>query len=84
MRFPPYLFGFPMTTALWYAIVLILTLVALWILQKIFRTIVKDFASGLIIFVLIIVFVFVVVNIVSGSGQIGSGFTDFFNSVFNP
>lgn len=83
MRFPPYLFGFPMTTALWYAIVLILTLVALWILQKIFKTIVKDFASGLIIFVLIIVFVIVVVNIISGSGQIGSGFNNFFERLIN-
>ncbi len=83
MRFPPYLFGFPMTNELWYILVFIGALVALWILTKIFKTLAKDFAGGLLIFALIIIFLVLMLNFVSNSPKIESGFGSWFSNLIH-
>lgn len=82
MRFPPYLFGFPMTTELWYILVFIGALVILWVLTKLFKTLARDFAGGFIIFALIIIFLVLMLNLVSGSSQIETGVERWFNNTF--
>lgn len=82
MRFPPYLFGYKMTTELWYIIVFIGALISLWLLTKIFKKLSEDFAGGVIIFALILVFFILILNIISGGSSIESGFNQFFNNLF--
>ena len=82
MRFPHDLFGFPMTAGLWYVVIIIVAIIIFWILQKVFSNLVKDFAGGAIIFVLIVVFIFVATNLVSGSDSISSGFDNWFQNIF--
>lgn len=82
MRFPHYLFGFPMTAGLWYVVIIIVAIVAFWILSKVFSTVVKDFAGGVIIFALILVFIFIMTNLVSGSDSISNGFDNWFGNIF--
>lgn len=82
MRFPHDLFGFPMTAGLWYVVIIIVAIFIFWILQKVFSNLVKDFAGGAIIFVLIVVFIFVATNLVSGSDSISSGFDNWFQNIF--
>jgi len=82
LRFPPYLLGFPMTTELWYILVFIGALVILWILTKVFKTLTRDFAGGIIIFALIIVFLVLILNIISGRSTLESGVQGWFNNLF--
>ena len=82
MRFPPYLFGYPMTNELWYIIVFILALLVLWLLTKVFKTLAKDFAGGILIFALILVFIILILNIVSGRSSIESGVENWFENLF--
>ena len=82
MRFPPYLFGYPMTNELWYIIVFILALLVLWLLTKVFKTLAKDFAGGILIFALILVFIILMLNIVSGRSSIESGVENWFENLF--
>jgi hypothetical protein len=82
MRFPPYLFGYPMTNELWYILVFIGALLVLWLLTKLFKTLAKDFAGGILIFALVIVFLIIMLNIVSGSSQMESGVERWFNNLF--
>ncbi len=82
MRFPPNLFGFQMTTELWYILVFIGALVVLWLLTKIFKTLAQDFAGGILIFALILVFLIIILNIVSGSSQIEGGFSRWIENIF--
>ncbi len=82
MRFPHFLFGFPMTIGLWYVIIVLGGLLILWLLSKIFKNLVKDFAGGAIIFVLIFIFILVVVNLVSGADSLSSGVDNWFNRLF--
>ena len=62
MRFPPYLFGFQMTNELWYILVFIAALLVLWVLTKIFKNLAKDFAGGILVFGLVIVFIILMPN----------------------
>lgn len=82
MRFPPNLFGLPMTNELWYILVFIGALVVLWLLTKIFKTLAQDFAGGILIFALILVFFIIILNIVSGSSQFEGGFSHWFDNIF--
>ena len=82
MRFPHYLFGLPMTAGLWYVVIIIAAIIVFWILQKVFSNMVKDFAGGVLIFALIIIFIFLAANLVSGSDSISSGFDNWFNAIF--
>lgn len=82
MRFPPYLFGYPMTTELWYIVVFIGALLILWLLTKMFRSLSKDFAAGILIFALIIVFLIVMINLTSGTPHIESGVERWLNNLF--
>ena len=82
MRFPHDLFGFPMTAGLWYVVIIVVAIFIFWILQKVFSNLVKDFAGGVIIFALIVVFIFVATNLVSGSDSISSGFDNWFQNIF--
>ena len=82
MRFPPYLFGYPMTNELWYIVVFIGALLVLWLLTKLFKTLAQDFAGGILIFALVIVFLIIMLNIVSGSSQMESGVERWFNNLF--
>ncbi|OJX40806.1 MAG: hypothetical protein BGO78_10770 [Chloroflexi bacterium 44-23] len=83
MRFPPYLFGLPMTVGIWYVIIVLAGLFIFWILTKIFKTIAKDFAGGLVIFALIIIFILVTVNLVSGANALTSNVDTWFNQLFH-
>ena len=71
-----------MTNELWYIIVFIAALISLWLLTKIFRTLAKDFAGGILIFALILVIIFLILNIVSGKSGIESGVGNWFNNLF--
>ncbi|MHB8133063.1 MAG: hypothetical protein ACYDH1_02465 [Anaerolineaceae bacterium] len=82
MRFPHYLFGFHMTTGLWYVLILVGAILIFWILQKIFRNVVKDFAGGMVIFVVIIIFVFTAISLLSGVDTISSGVGGFLDTIF--
>lgn len=82
MRFPHDLFGFPMTAGLWYVVIIVVAIFIFWLLQKVFSNLVKDFAGGVIIFALIVVFIFVATNLVSGSDLISSGFDNWFQNIF--
>lgn len=82
MRFPPYLFGFPMTIGLWYVLIVLAGLLIFWLLTKIFKTIAQDFAGGLVIFALIIIFILVTVNLVSGAGALTTSVDSWFNQLF--
>jgi len=78
MRFPPYLFGIHMTAGLWYFVIFLVALLVIWIILKVFKTVIKDFASGFIIFVMIVIFGFIFLNLVSGANSISSGFDSWF------
>ncbi|MDX9851028.1 MAG: hypothetical protein RBT01_11010 [Anaerolineaceae bacterium] len=82
MRFPPYLFGFQMTNELWYILVFIAALLVLWVLTKIFKNLAKDFAGGILVFGLVIVFIILMLNVVTGSSQIESGVDRWFDNLF--
>jgi surface polysaccharide O-acyltransferase-like enzyme len=82
MRFPPYLFGYPMTIELWYILVFIGAVLIMWLLTKIFKTLSRDFAAGFIIFILIIGFMILMLNLTSGSSQIESGVERWLNNLF--
>lgn len=82
MRFPPYLFGYPMTNELWYVLVFIGAVLVMWLLTKIFKTLSRDFAAGFIIFLLIIGFMILMLNITSGSSQIEQSMNRFFYNLF--
>ena len=82
MRFPPYLFGLPMTVGLWYVIIVLAGLFIFWLLTKIFKTILKDFAGGLVIFALIIIFILVTINLVSGADALSSNAGTWFDNLF--
>lgn len=82
MRFPPYLFGYPMTIGLWYLLVFLGALLVMWIITKIFSNVVKDFASGFIIFLLIVIFGFIFINLITGSEGLTSSADNFFNNLF--
>jgi len=82
MRFPHYLFGFPMTAGLWYVVIILGAIIIFWILQKVFSNLVKDFAGGAIIFALIVIFIFVATSLVSGSDSISNGFDNWFQNIF--
>jgi uncharacterized membrane protein len=71
-----------MTNELWYIIVFIGALVALWLLTKVFKTLAKDFAGGILIFALILVFIILILNIVSGRSSIESGVENWFENLF--
>jgi hypothetical protein len=81
MRFPHYLFGFPMTLGLWYVLILLAALLVYWILQKVFKNLVKDFAGGMVIFFIIALFLFLAVSLVSGADSISSGVGEIFENV---
>lgn len=82
MRFPHYLFGLPMTAGLWYVVIIIAAIIVFWILSKVFSNLVKDFAGGMLVFALIIIFIFVATNLVSGSDSISNGFDNWFQNIF--
>ncbi len=82
MRFPPYLFGLPMTVGLWYVIIVLAGLFIFWLVTKIFKTILKDFAGGLVIFALIIIFILVTVNLVSGANALTYNVGTWFDQLF--
>ena len=82
MRFPPYLFGVPMTTELWYILVFIGALLVLWILTKVFKNLAKDFAGGIFVFALVLIFIIIMLNIVTGSSQIEGGVDRWFENLF--
>ena len=82
MQFPPYLFGYRMTTELWYIVVFIAALVTLWILTKFFNKLSDDFPGGIIIFELILIFFILVLNIISGGSNLERVFQQLFNNVF--
>jgi len=82
MRFPHYLFGFPMTAGLWYVVILVGAILIFWILQKIFKNVVKDFAGGMVIFVVIIIFVFTAISLLSGVDTISNGVGGFLDTIF--
>ncbi len=82
MRFPPYLFGIQMTNELWYILVFIAALLVLWILTKVFKTLAKDFAGGILVFALVLIFIIVMLNIITGSSQIESGVGRWFDNLF--
>jgi glucan phosphoethanolaminetransferase (alkaline phosphatase superfamily) len=71
-----------MTNELWYIIVFILALLVLWLLTKVFKTLAKDFAGGILIFALILVFIILMLNIVSGRSSIESGVENWFENLF--
>ena len=82
MRFPPYLFGYRMTTELWYIIVFIGALVTLWLLTKIFNKLSEDFAGGIIVFALILIFFILLLNVLGGGASFERVFTNFFENLF--
>ena len=82
MRFPSTLFGFPMTEGLWTLLILAGAVLIFVIVLKVFKDIIKDFASGVIIFILIIVFGFIFVNLISGQNALQGGFSTWFNNIF--
>lgn len=82
MRFPSTLFGFPMTEGLWTLLILAGAVVAFVIVLKIFKNLIKDFASGVIIFLIIIVFGFIFVNLITGQNALESNFGSWVNNLF--
>jgi len=82
MRFPSTLWGFPMTEGLWYLLIFIAAILVFMIVLRIFKNMIKDFASGVIIFLLIVVFGFMFVNLISGQNALESGFSTWFNNIF--
>ena len=82
MRFPSTLLGFPMTEGLWYVLIFIAAIFVFMVILRIFKNIIKDFASGIILFLIIVVFGFIFVNIISGQNSIESGFNAWFNNIF--
>ena len=83
MRFPPTLFGVYMTAGLWYVVIFLAAVLLFWLITKVFKTVVRDFASGILIFLLIIVFGFIFVNMISGANSISAGFDNWFQRIFN-
>ena len=71
-----------MTNELWYIIVFLGALLLFWILTKVFKTVARDFAGGFVIFALIIIFIILVLNIVSGKSGIESGVGNWFHNLF--
>ncbi|MAT40886.1 MAG: hypothetical protein CL609_00995 [Anaerolineaceae bacterium] len=82
MRFPPTLWGFPMTVGLWYVLIIVAAILVLLFVLRIFKNMIKDFASGVIFFLLILVFGFIFVNLISGQNALESGFSGWFNNIF--
>jgi uncharacterized membrane protein len=82
MRFPPYLFGYPMTTELWYIVVFIAALVALWILSKIIKRISEDFAGSIIIFAFILIFLILLTSFIGGGSALQRNISIFFENLF--
>ncbi len=82
MRFPSTLLGFPMTEGLWYVLIVVAAVLIFLLVLQIFKNVIKDFASGVIIFLLIIVFGFIFVNLISGQDALESGFSTWFNRIF--
>ncbi|HSM23814.1 MAG TPA: hypothetical protein VK856_03035 [Anaerolineaceae bacterium] len=82
MQFPPYLFGYRMTTELWYIVVFIGALVTLWVLTKFFKKLSDDFPGGIIIFALILIFFILILNIISGGSTIERVFQQLITNVF--
>lgn len=83
MRFPPSLFGFPMTEGLWYIVVILAALLVFWLIMRILKNVIKDFASGMLIFMIIIVFGFLFVNVISGQNALEGSFGSWFSNIFN-
>jgi hypothetical protein len=71
-----------MTNELWYILVFIAALLVLWVLTKIFKNLAKDFAGGILVFGLVIVFIILMLNVVTGSSQIESGVDRWFDNLF--
>jgi len=82
MRFPSTLFGLQMTEGMWILLILIGAILTFVIVLKVFKNIIKDFASGVIIFILIIVFGFIFINILTGQDTLQGGFDSWFNNFF--
>lgn len=82
MHFPPYLLGIRMTNELWYILVFIGALLVLWILTKVFKTLAKDFAGGILVFAFVLIFIIAMLNIVTGSSQIETGVGHWFDNLF--
>lgn len=82
MHFPPYLLGIRMTNELWYILVFIGALLVLWILTKVFKTLAKDFAGGILVFAFVLIFIIAMLNIVTGSSQIETGVGRWFDNLF--
>ncbi len=82
MRFPPYLFGYPMTTELWYIVVFIAALVTLWILSKIIKRISEDFAGSIIIFAFILIFLILLLSFLGGGSALERNISNFFENLF--
>lgn len=79
MRFPSTLLGFPMTEGLWYVLVIAAAILILMIVLRIFKNIVKDFASGAIIFIFIVVFALIFLNLISRQYSLENTFGSWFN-----
>lgn len=82
MRFPPYLFGYPMTTELWYILVFIGALVTLWLLTKIVKKLSEDFAGSIIIFAFILIFFIILLGVFSGGAAYETSFSRFLERLF--
>ena len=74
MRFPHYLFGFPMTAGLWYVVIIVGAIIIFWILQKVFSNLVKDFAGGALSLSSSLSLFLLAISLVSGSDTISNGF----------
>jgi len=82
MRFPPYLFGYRMTTELWYIVVFIAALVTLWLLTKIVKKISEDFAGSIIIFAFILIFFILLLSFLGGGATLERELSNFFQNLF--